>query len=245
MSGGRGEEGRGEGGVGEGHPAASDGSEPKARDAHGGPGVAPNLPTAIVTVVPGGCCVPPGGSCVCTIPSWLWSVTGWLTIFTPKPEALSVACASFCVSVVTSGTVEVVGPFDTMTVIVVPGGWSVPGPGLVLTTVSFGASDFTSLRKTANPLPRRIEFAESNVEPTTFGTAIGFGPFETLRLTCVPCFTDKPAVGDCEITCPWGLSDSVGMALPFSFASWRSDSALSSGSPTTLGTSVLGGPSET
>src|SRR5882724_1017389 len=31
------------------------GSEPKASDAHGGPGVAANLPTAIVTVVPGGC----------------------------------------------------------------------------------------------------------------------------------------------------------------------------------------------
>src|SRR6266550_5262831 len=123
------------------------GSEPKARDAHGGPGVAPNLPTAIVTVVPGGCCVPPGGSCVCTMPSWLWSVTGWLTIFTPKPEAFSVAWASLCERLVTSGTVEVVGPFDTITVIVVRGGWRVPTPGLVSTTVSFGASDFTSLRK--------------------------------------------------------------------------------------------------
>src|SRR5882724_12369234 len=179
------------------------------------------------------------------MPSWLSSVTGWLTILTPNPEAFSVACASFCVNVVTSGTVEVVGPFDTMTVIVVRGGWSVPGPGLVLTTVSFGASDFTSLRKTANPLPRRVEFADSNVEPTTFGTATGFGPLETFSLTCDPCFTDRPALGDCEITCPCGLSDSVGTAVPFSFASWRADRALSSGSPTTLGTSVFGGPCET
>jgi hypothetical protein len=44
-------------------------SEPKASDGHGGPGDGPNLPTTIVTVVPGGCCVPPWGSCVCTMPS--------------------------------------------------------------------------------------------------------------------------------------------------------------------------------
>ena len=146
-----------------------------------------NLPTAIVTIVPGACCDPPGGSWVCTMPSWLWSVTGWLTILTPKPEAFRVAWASFCESVVTSGTVEVVGPLDTWRVIVVPGGWSVPTPGLVLTTVSFGSSDFTASRRTAKPRPSRVEFADSNVEPITFGIATGCGPFETLSLTSVPC----------------------------------------------------------
>src|SRR4029450_1064920 len=66
--------------------------------AHGGPGVVvpPNLPTAIVTTVPGGACVPPPGSWVCTMPSWLGSVTGCGTIFTLKPEAFSCACAAFC-----------------------------------------------------------------------------------------------------------------------------------------------------
>ena len=74
------------------------------------PGVAVNLPTAIVTIVPGACCDPPDGSWVCTMPSWLWSVTGWLTIFTPKPEAFSVAWASFWESVVTSGRWRSSGP---------------------------------------------------------------------------------------------------------------------------------------
>src|SRR6476620_10384999 len=154
------------------------------------------------------------------MPSWLSSVTGWLTIFTPKPDAFRVAWASFCESVVTSGTVEVVGPLDTWSVIVAPGGWNVPTPGIVLTTVSFGASDLTASRLTAKPSPSKVEFADSNVEPITFGIATGFGPFETLSVTTVPCFTDAPAVGDWE-------------------------SAWSRGSPTTLGTSVLGGPSET
>ena len=89
---------------------------------------ATNLPTAIVTTVPGAACDPPGGSWVWTIPSWLGSVTGWRDDRrTPKPEAFS--C---CLSVALGERRHVwdawtsSGPFDTVTVIVAPGGWNVP-----------------------------------------------------------------------------------------------------------------------
>ena len=100
--------------------------------------VPPNLPTAIVTTLPGGACVPPAGSWVWTIPSWLGSETGCGTIRTLKPEAFSWACASFCEMLVTSGTIDVVGPFETVSLIFVFGGCSVPGPGSIPMTVFFG-----------------------------------------------------------------------------------------------------------
>src|SRR2546430_10867540 len=49
----------------------------------------------------------------------------WSSDVCSSDLAFSVACASLCDNVVTSGTTEVVGPFDTMTVIVEPGGCSV------------------------------------------------------------------------------------------------------------------------
>jgi hypothetical protein len=85
----------------------------------------------------------------------------------------------------------------------------------------------------------------SKLEPITLGTAIGFGPFETFSLTRDSCATDAPGVGDCAITWPDGLSDSVGTAVPFSFASCSAESASSNCLPTTFGTSVFGGPVET
>ena len=79
-------------------------------------------PTKIVTTEFGGAFDPPGGSCVWTMPSCVGSATGCDTIWTPKPDAFSCACASLCDKLVTSGTVDVVGPFDTCRLIFVPGG---------------------------------------------------------------------------------------------------------------------------
>ena len=59
-----------------------------------------------------------------------------------------------------------------------------------------------------------------------------------------PCTTDAPAVGRCDTISPWGWFESTSMLWPLRFAFWRSASAWSSFSPTTLGTSVFGGPSE-
>src|SRR4029077_18612034 len=131
--------GRGQRDVVLGRAAARQDGDPGARH-YGGSGVvgAPNLPTAIVTTLPGAAWVPPGGSWVWTIPPWLGSVTGWVTMCTPKPEALSCAWASFCESVVTSGTVDVVGPLATVRVMIAPGGCRVPALGVMSMTVSFG-----------------------------------------------------------------------------------------------------------
>jgi hypothetical protein len=162
-----------------------------------------------------------------------------------NPDACSCATASACVRLVTSGTVEVVGPFDTLSVIFVPGAWNVSAAGLWSTTVPFGSFESTSALATAKPRASRVEFAVSNVWPTTFGTPTGCGPFETLSVTVEPSSTDAPAFGVCETTSPSGWLESTRWVLPFSFASWRSESARSTCSPTTLGTEVFGGPVDT
>jgi len=139
---------------------------------------------------------------------------------TRNPEALSCACASLCDRLVTSGTVEVAGPCDTVRLIVVFGGWNVPGLGLMPMTVSFGWSDLTSVRDTAKPFASSVEFAVSKLEPMTLGTATGVGPFETSRRTREACATDAPAVGDCEITSPCGLSDLTVTVFHLRLAAW-------------------------
>jgi len=103
----------------------------------------------------------------------------------------------------------------------------------------------TSVRDTAKPFASSIEFAESKLDPMTFGMATGFGPFETLRRTRESCATDAPTVGDCETTSPCGLSDSTGMVFHLRLAAWSAVSASSSCLPTTSGTWVFGGPLET
>src|SRR5262249_52459909 len=119
-------------------PAGEDG-DAEAPAHGGGPGCCPccdSFPTTIVTTVPGGACVPPGGSCESTIPSCDWSVTGCVTMCTLNPEAVSCCCADAWSWLVTSGTADVFGPFETLSVIVEPGLTEVPGPGDWSTTVS-------------------------------------------------------------------------------------------------------------
>src|SRR5262249_51705933 len=143
--------------------AAGEDRDPEARH-YGGPGgggVPEKLPAGVVTKGAGGAC--PGGSRVWTIPSWPGAVTRCATTFSLKPEAVRFATASAWDRLVTSGTVEVVGPRETVSVIVVPGGWYVPASGLCATTVSFGALLSTSLRLTAKPAPRSAELALSKV----------------------------------------------------------------------------------
>ena len=111
-------------------------------------------------------------------------------MWTRKPDALSCATASFCERLVTVGTIEVFGPLETLSLIVVPGGWDVPGPGSSPTTVFLGSLASTSTRATAKPFASSVEFALSKLKPITFGTAIGFGPFETRSVTRDPSSTD-------------------------------------------------------
>src|SRR5436190_23340580 len=110
--------------------------------------------------------------------------------------------------------------------------------------VSFGWSLSTSLRLTAKPAPSRAEFALSNVEPITLGTMTGCGPFDTLSLIAEPSSTEAPDFAVWLITWFSGASLSTWQILHFRFAAHRSDIAWSSGSPTTLGTFVCGGPAD-
>src|SRR5207244_5786993 len=145
-------------------------------------------PTVIVTVDFFGASVPPVGSWVSTTPSEPGSVVSCDTICTLKPDALSVETASAWATLVTSGTREVFGPFETLTVTVVPFGRKLPAIGSWSTTVSAGWSFSTSFRATAKPWACSRELAVAKLSPITEGTATGCGPFETLMRTTLPAF---------------------------------------------------------
>ena len=142
----------------------------------------------------------------------------------------------------TSGTADVFGPFETDRVTVDPGTTELPDCGLWVTTVSAGWFDSTSLRATANPAACSCELAVAKLEPTTFGTATGCGPFETCSVTSDPWSTDAPAVGVWPITVPVCLSEVTWMTFAFSFASASRPTASVDDTPRTLGTVVFGLP---
>src|SRR5204862_919208 len=85
---------------------------------------------------------------------------------------------------------------------VVPGTCDDPALGSCATTLPFGELSSTRFVATAKPAPWRIELALSTLCPTTLGTAIGCGPFDTLRWTTDPWSTVAPAFGVCEMTVP-------------------------------------------
>src|SRR5690242_7182382 len=160
-------------------------------------------------------------------------------------EAFSVDTATSRPSAVTSGTWLVVGPLETLSVIVEPFGWKLPADGLSPTTVSFGWSESTSFRATANPAACSSELACSNGSPITEGTPTGATPFETLIRTTVPSTTFAPAFGNWPVTWPDGLSEWISTTFGFSCTDARAAVASVACLPTTLGTTDFALPVET
>src|SRR5207247_4600649 len=146
----------------------------------------------------------PCGSCEITTLSKVGSAVSCRITFTLKPEPSSVARAVSTSWLVTSGTPLVFGPFETCRVTVVPLVAKDPPPGDWPTTVSFGWSESTCCGgPMAKPAPCSTETADGYGCPTTLGTAIGFGPFETLMRTDEPSTRTVPALGSCAVTvCP-------------------------------------------
>ena len=162
-----------------------------------------------------------------------------------KPELSSVAVAVSLSRVVTSGTWTWVGPFETVSVTVEPIGAIVFPPGSSPRTVSFGSFEARSTRVTLKPFAFSVDSACAYGIPTTGGTAIDAGPFETLIRTFEPRTTRVPGPGDCAITVFTGFSE---------LTSWTSGSrptfaiaaaASVADCPRTSGTAVLGAPVET
>src|SRR5271166_3369140 len=85
------------------------------------------------------------------------------------------------------------------------------------------------------------------VTPTTLGTVVVGGPLESCRLTEVPSVTEVPAAGASVITGPAAtvVLATVVMVPTASDAFVIAVLAAAWVSPTTLGTVVVGGPSET
>ena len=111
-----------------------------------------------------------------TIPSRPGSVTFWRVTVTLKPALSSVERAESSSWLVTSGTVDCFGPFETLSWIVEPGD-ALP-LGLWSTTIPFAWSLSTSLRETWKPWFRSVVLAWSKVRPITEGTVTSAGPDE-------------------------------------------------------------------
>ena len=80
---------------------------------------------------------------------------------TRKPAASSVVTASSSAWLDTSGTCDCAGPFETLSVTVVPAGTLCPAAGFWATTVSAGWSDSTFVRTTLKPAPSSADAADS------------------------------------------------------------------------------------
>jgi hypothetical protein len=130
----------------------------------------------IVTLEPCFASVPPVGSWLSTIPTRPGSFTSCGCTWTVKPADSSVERAEASSWLVTSGTLEVFGPFETLSSIVAPF-WAWP-LGLWSTTVSFGWLLSTSVRLTPNPCCWSVALAWSKVRPITDGTSTWAGPDE-------------------------------------------------------------------
>src|SRR5690348_3391803 len=126
-----------------------------------------------------------------------------------------------------------------------PGATAAPGVGLVPTTVPFGWSDSTCWLLTAKPAPWSADVAFASGWPTTFGTATGFGPFETLTRTEVFHSTTAPAGGAVASTVFAGLSELISKSLYFRCACVSAAVASAAFVPTVSGTCVFGLPFET
>ena len=162
---------------------------------------------------------------------------------TLKPALSSVERAESSSWLVTSGTVDSFGPFETLSWIVEPFG-ALP-LGLWSTTMPFAWSLSTSLRDTVKPWFCSARFAWSNGRPTTEGTVTLAGPLETLMRTLLPFSTTLPAGGSCAVTVPVGLLDGTSKACGSRPALASVVSAASRERPTTLGTSTVSFPFET
>ena len=92
------------------------------------------------------------------------------------------------------------GPFETLSLTLVPCGSDVPGAGLWETTWPCGAVLSTNDGFGLNPAALSFAVASWMLRPTTLGTAAIFGPLETFTRTFVPFGTDCPPAGSVAVT---------------------------------------------
>src|SRR6187200_1944515 len=81
--------------------------------------------------------------------------------------------------------------------------------------------------------------------PTTFGTATGFGPEETLIRTDAPAVTTTPGRGSCAVTTFGGRSEGTDTTFASRPLVVSSATAASRDSPTREGTVTFGFPLDT
>ncbi len=134
---------------------------------------------------------------------------------------------------------------ETNNVTVEPGAINEFAGGSIWTTIPFGSFDSTSRRATAKPAPWSAPAADSNGDPTTGGTPIGFGPCETLIRTFSPFSSRAPAFGNWPVTVPESFAEWTEWMSAFNPCSVSAATASVACFPTTFGTETFGLPLET
>ena len=121
---------------------------------------------------------------------------------------------------------------------------SVPADGSCFKTIPSRSGSTTSFLTsfTAKPAPAKISLALATASPHTRGTSDdGGSPVLISSRTIVPTATDDPPPGDCETTVPLGWTESTIDASNRKPAVVSFLIARPFESPTTRGTSALGG----
>src|SRR5262245_45181960 len=173
------------------------------------------------------------------------SVVSEKVVLTLNPDSSSVVCAVALSRLITSGTVDVAGPFETCRTTAACSAVSWLPAGDWSTTSPEGRSESTSCRRTAKPAVLSCADAWSYWSPTTEGRNTCLGPLDLLMRTFEPSTTTVPAFGSWATIVSAGWSEGTLCTFATRFAPASAATASVAVLPTTPGTATLGLPVET
>src|SRR5919204_4191761 len=168
-----------------------------------------------------------------------------MTTSTRRPRSVSLVTAASRSMPTTLGIGNSRGPSETTIVIVEPGCSGVCGATLWETTDP-RSTESEYFRFTVMVNPDRRFRASASVLPITLGTGTGCGPLLTTTSIAEPCGRIFPLVTAWEMTRPAGTCSSYRLGCAPSSRPVSVSASLARGtvSPTSLGTSTGGGPSD-
>jgi len=163
-------------------------------------------------------------------------VLGTVATVERRPARWSAVDASCALCPVTLGTTTDVLPFETCNTTCVPCCARLPGFGDCATTVPGGCDDAICSSFAESPRACSAFSASAAARPVRSGIPTPGRPFDTRRVTTVPCGTDAPCFGDWPTTIPFGFAAALRSTFDASFA-WRNwNCADCTRMPVTFGT---------
>ena len=187
---------------------------------------------------------PPLGSWPTTVPGvWPEDPSSSVTLPTVSPAPVISERAVSTSLPVTSGTVTLVMPLLTYSVMVSPDPAFVPAFGAWRTTVPISLSLSTRSVTTSKPACSSDAWASSMASPTTLGTVTSAGPDDTSTVTAESLASSVPASGWVPMTTPiCTVSLACVRCVGLRPASLRVLRAAGASKPATSGTAIMSEP---